>query len=186
MMNTNLDENRCFLFPIDPHMIFAYWDFSAVTIEDIENKSKQLQLVLYKDAQEYRRLDLPSHARNYYMREVESDSAYTISLVSSKKGEQEIIGSSNPCKTPPDRQSLSGEVKMVDVNELRAAAQNTIAKEKKQREEGAAAAAYSYESPAHMEDIVPEKKTPVYLDPQQDEAFNAISYPKRPDYSKKQ
>lgn|GEM_PF-4801445 len=183
MLSEQNNENRSFLFPVDPHMAFVYWEYSDATAEMVKSHNSGLYLILFKENSEYRRYEINDQTRNYYFQGIEADCFYRMAIVLSGPNGNEVLSTSNTVHTPPTKPDNTVEVHVVDVRQLRQRVQEIITKEVISDKVAMQA---PYSEPEHISEIGHHEELPVFTDPAQEKAgvFNAIAYPKLSDYSK--
>jgi len=183
MLSEKNNETRCFLFPVDPHMAFVYWEYSGTAAEMVKSHRGGLYLVLFKENSEYRRYEINEQTRNYYFHGIEADCFYRMAIVLADADGNKVISTSNTIHTPPAKPDNTSEIQMVDVRELRQRVQEIITNEIISDKIVMQA---PYSEPEHISEIVHREEVPVFTDPAQEKAgaFNAIAYPRLSDYSK--
>lgn len=106
MLPFSYNKNRCYLLPVDPWKLHAYWDYSAKTWDMLTQSGPLIRLVLKADNQEYARAVVPREVKSYYFTGVEPSRAYQLFIEPAQGAQGQVILTSNPAKSLSDSPSM--------------------------------------------------------------------------------
>jgi uncharacterized protein len=113
------DQDRLVLMVQDPNHVFAYWEISHHTLDQIRTRfgrqSASLLLVHTGQSHEQRVIDLA--ANNYYLAIPPNQDCRVELAVRDETGETHILMSSNTVRTPAHRPSHRTDAEWMDVQE---------------------------------------------------------------------
>lgn len=111
MLPFSYNHDRAVLLPVDPGLLFAYWDFSAQTWGGIEPLRWPLLLMLSRSDGEMWRFEIPKDAKTYYFKGVVPNARYTLTIAIWDGDQDRILMQSNPVVIPNNRPSLDRAVR---------------------------------------------------------------------------
>lgn len=105
MLPYSYNEDRCTLLPVNPNLLFAYWDYSEETWNRLSKLGAPLTLLLKCRGEKALFAEVPIESKNYYFTDLQANSTYTLT-VAAREGEKlrEFL-TSNPANTPADKPS---------------------------------------------------------------------------------
>ncbi len=117
MLPFSYNEDRVFLYPIDPTVAFGYWDFTEATWERVKtNPHWPLVLLLMSDDHVIRRVETSKEAKNFYFRGTPPDTDLQLVLAIHENGHDSVILRSPHVLTPPYSPSPRMDVEFSRLN----------------------------------------------------------------------
>jgi len=105
MLPFSYNENRLFLLPVDPTTQYTYWDFSTETWAFLEKEGHHELLLILIGPKDRQRIVINRQTRDYYFRNLQSNTPYRVRLAFQGVGGPETILETLEIPTPADEPS---------------------------------------------------------------------------------
>ncbi len=105
MLPFSYNHDRCLIYPVAPHLLFGYWDFSEETWNRITANGSSLKLILLRDDGNVRWFETDPRTRGFYFRGIDANTTYHLQLALWEDGADRMLMESPATTTPADRPS---------------------------------------------------------------------------------
>ncbi len=110
MLPFSYNQDRCLIFPVDPGSLYAYWDYSEESWQDMDQNNVNLILQMERQDGEVFTIQVRRESRSYWFKDLSPSTFYRLVLLTvDSQGEKKVFLKSSPVRMPPNQVSTHTE-----------------------------------------------------------------------------